>query len=307
MLKLTVGHEGEDFYTIQEALNAVEYNQEAEIVISEGFYKEKLFSDKRNITIKGLGKVTVCWDDGAREIMPDGLKRGTFRSYTAFFSGSYLHLENIRFENTAGPGKTAGQALALYLDCDTALLENVELFSHQDTLFLAPLPQEEREKRGFYGPRCFSDRKLNTVYVKGGSIWGGVDFIFGGADALFENVRIVSNEPGYVSAPCTHRENTGFVFRCCSFENDGLDDGSVYLMRPWRPEGKAMFIDCEYGSHINSRGVCPWPGREAEAALMSFACSSSRFSEKYLIKNEDYLPVLNSFAMKLGIQENRGL
>ena len=100
MLTLTVGRNGEDYYTIQEAIDAVPYNEKAEIIISEGLYREKLFSDKKELCIRGMGKVTISYSDRAKEIMPDGLKRGTFRSYTAFFSGERLKMENIRIENT---------------------------------------------------------------------------------------------------------------------------------------------------------------------------------------------------------------
>ena len=287
MLELTVGHCGEDYYTIQEALDAVPYETEAKITIKEGVYEEKLFSDKRKLTVTGEGKVVIRWADSARTIMPDGLKRGTFRSYTAFFSGHELHLENLRFENNAGRGCDAGQALALYLDAQKAFLENVELYGHQDTLFLAPLPEKEREKRGFYGPRCFSPRTPDRVYVRGGSIYGGVDFIFGGADALFENVRIISNEAGYVCAPSGHADDTGFIFRGCSFEHEDLEDESVYLMRPWRAEGKATFIDCTFSSHINRKGFSPWNGREDEASLASFNVNSAIFGEKHMISDEE--------------------
>ena len=178
-------------------------------------------------------------------------------------------------------------SFALYLDAQKAFLENVELYGHQDTLFLAPLPEKEREKRGFYGPRCFSPRTLNRVYVRGGSIHGGVDFIFGGADALFDNVRIVSNEEGYVAAPSGHADDIGFIFRDCSFEHEDLEDESVYLMRPWRPEGKASFIDCTFSSHINSKGFCPWKGREEEASLASFNVNSAIFGEKHMISDDE--------------------
>ena len=287
MLELTVGHCGEDYYTIQEALDAVPYETEAKITIKEGVYEEKLFADKRKLTVTGEGKVVIRWADSARTIMPDGLKRGTFRSYTAFFSGHELHLENLRFENNAGRGCDAGQALALYLDAQKAFLENVELYGHQDTLFLAPLPEKEREKRGFYGPRCFSPRTPDRVYVRGGSIYGGVDFIFGGADALFENVRIISNEAGYVCAPSGHADDTGFIFRGCSFEHEDLEDESVYLMRPWRAEGKATFIDCTFSSHINRKGFSPWNGREDEASLASFNVNSAIFGEKHMISDDE--------------------
>ena len=285
MLELTVGHCGEDYYTIQEALDAVPYETEAKITIKEGVYEEKLFADKRKLTVTGEGKVVIRWADSARTIMPDGLKRGTFRSYTAFFSGHELHLENLRFENNAGRGCDAGQALALYLDAQKAFLENVELYGHQDTLFLAPLPEKEREKRGFYGPRCFSPRTPDRVYVRGGSIYGGVDFIFGGADALFENVRIISNEAGYVCAPSGHADDTGFIFS--SFEHEDLEDESVYLMRPWRAEGKATFIDCTFSSHINRKGFSPWNGREDEASLASFNVNSAIFGEKHMVSDDE--------------------
>ncbi len=292
MLSLTVGRNGEDYYTIQEAINAVPYNTEAEILISSGRYEEKLFSDKAFLTVKGIGNVVIAYSDGAREILLDGYKRGTFRTYTAFFSGERLYLENLRIENNAGKGEEVGQALALYLDVDRAYLKNVELYGHQDTLFLAPLPEKEREKRGFYGPRCFSSRKLNKVLFENGSITGGVDFIFGGADAVFRGTSIISNEDGYVSAPSGFKRDTGFVFQNCSFRNDGLGNGSVYLMRPWRKEGKSTFLGCTYDSHINDEGFIPWPSLDGEAEEASFKVDSSRFGKRYEMTDGEHMAIL---------------
>ena len=120
--------------------------------------------------VRGEGKVLITYADGAREILGDGRKRGTFRSYTAFFSGERLVLENLTFQNSAGSGKDVGQALALYLDSDEAYLLRVTLLGHQDTLFLAPLPDEEREKRGFYGPRFLLERKSRRTVLEACSI-----------------------------------------------------------------------------------------------------------------------------------------
>ena len=160
MLELTVAKDGSGNYTtIQEALNAVEYRESAIIYIKDGIYKEKLFSDKRDLTLIGEDNVFITFSDSGREILDNGLKRGTFRSYTAFFSGENLVIENVTIHNGAGSGKDVGQAISLYLDVDEAKLTNVRLLANQDTLFLSPLPEEEREKRGFYGPRCFSPRK----------------------------------------------------------------------------------------------------------------------------------------------------
>ena len=89
MLRISVGRNGEDYPTIQEALDSVPYDVEAEIAISEGIYREKIFSDKRSLALKGIGDVVITWSDSARQILDDGRRRGTFRSYTAFFSGSF--------------------------------------------------------------------------------------------------------------------------------------------------------------------------------------------------------------------------
>ena len=56
MYRLIVSKDGYgDYYTLQEAINAVPYNTKAEIVIKEGIYREKIFSDKKDLTIKGEG------------------------------------------------------------------------------------------------------------------------------------------------------------------------------------------------------------------------------------------------------------
>ena len=100
-------------------------------------------------------------------------------------------------------------------------------------------------------------------------------------------MRIISNEAGYVCAPSGHADDTGFIFRGCSFEHEDLEDESVYLMRPWRAEGKATFIDCTFSSHINRKGFSPWNGREDEASLASFNVNSAIFGEKHMISDEE--------------------
>ena len=46
MFRISVGCNGEDYSTIQEAIDAVPYDIPGEIVISEGTYREKIISDK---------------------------------------------------------------------------------------------------------------------------------------------------------------------------------------------------------------------------------------------------------------------
>jgi pectinesterase len=88
----------------------------------------------------------------ALEIHPDGKPYHTFRTATVLVTGKDLTFRRCSFANTAGPGKTAAQAIALYLDGDGIRLEDCILEGHQDTLFLAPLPPKEIQKDGFLGP-----------------------------------------------------------------------------------------------------------------------------------------------------------
>ena len=283
MLRITVGRGDEDYMTVQEAINAVPYNTEAEIIISAGVYREKIFSDKNSLRIKGLGGVYIVWDDGAYEIVDHGKrKRGTFRSYTAFFSGESLQLENITIVNSAGSGSAVGQAVALYLDVASAVLENVSLISFQDTLFLAPLPDEEREKNGFYGPRHLLPRRRTRTIIRDSFISGSVDFIYGGGDALFEDCHIESVESGFVAAPSGKKDWVGFVFLRSSFTSRSLPESSVFLMRPWRPEGKSRFISCSFGPHIDKRGRCEWIGADRDESTFAVIEAGSEDAESIL-------------------------
>lgn len=95
----------------------------------------------------------LVWGDGGKLPHKDGRPTHTFRSYTAFFSGETLCVEDMTIENDAGPGAKAGQAVAAYVDSTRAVFRRVKLLGSQDTLFCAPLPEKEREKDGFLGPR----------------------------------------------------------------------------------------------------------------------------------------------------------
>ena len=58
------------------------------IRVMPGIYHEKLSLTRPNVTIEGAGAspsdTVISFGDYGYEIMPDGIKRGTFRSYTFF-------------------------------------------------------------------------------------------------------------------------------------------------------------------------------------------------------------------------------
>ena len=257
MLTITVAQDGSgDFATISEAVLAVPYDTPAEIVIGPGTYREKLACEKRDITLRGAGmeETRLVWNDAGKLPHPDGRPTHTFRSWTAFFSGERLCVENLTIQNDAGPGARVGQGIAAYVDSARAVFRRVRLLGSQDTLFCAPLPDKEREKDGFLGPRVFAPRRPSVQYYQNCEITGDIDFIFGGADALFEQcvLRSVDETPahgearGYVAAPCTPPDGLGFVFWDCDFVSD-CPAGTVYLGRPWRPHGKTPSSNAAWG------------------------------------------------------------
>ena len=212
----------------------------------------------------------------AKEEMADGSKRGTFRSYTLLVDGNNVHFKNCVFENTAGPGKEVGQAIALYLDGDGITLENCILKGHQDTLFLAPLPDKEIIPGGFIGPKQFTERTRRVFHFKNCVIEGGVDFIFGGGTAYFDECEFVSVEEGYVFAPSTPSDvEVGFVARNCKFTSkNGVADSSCFIARPWRNHGYVKLENCYLGEHINPVGFDDWGKVEAHETMRFYESGS---------------------------------
>lgn len=277
MLNITVAQDGSgQFASITEAVLAVPYDCPAVLHIGPGLYREKLICEKKDITLAGSGPdaTRLVWNDGGRLPHPDGRPTHTFRSYTAFFSGEKLRVENMTIENDAGPGAKVGQAVAAYVDSARAAFYNVRLLGNQDTLFCAPLPEKEREKDGFLGPRGLAPRRASAQYYQHCEIAGDIDFIFGGADALFEQCTVHTVNNGlahsWVTAPSGTAEGLGFVFWDCDFVSDGCPEGSVYLGRPWRPAGKTTVLESRLGAHIAPEGFAGWNDR-TDTALAGFA------------------------------------
>ena len=264
MLELYVGAGG-DFITISEALQAIPYNTKAIVYIAEGIYEEKIFCEKKNITLIGAGpdKTIIKWADYAFKAHPDGRKYGTFRTFTAFFAGRVVTVKNLSILNISGDNRVAGQAIAAYVDAEVANFTNVNFDSYQDTLFCAPLPDKEREVGGFFGPRVYAPRKASFQFYHHCVIAGNIDFIFGGGDVLFHECQIISKslDPtsvGYVAAPSGRKEGAGFVFTKCQFSASNCPKRSVYLARPWREEGKMALLNCYLGDHIHEAGWSAW-------------------------------------------------
>lgn len=273
---ITVAKDGSgDFTSVQEAVNSIpEQNSEPiTIYIKSGTYTELLTINRPYITLEGeeVTSTILTYHNYARMVMEDGTKRGTFRSQSTFIDTHDFTAKNITFENSAGPGRKVGQALAAYVDGDRVYFENCHFLSDQDTLFTGPLPPTVLQKNGFVGPKEFAPRINGRHLYRNCFICGGVDFIFGSATAFFDHCEIYSNSHpesgdtmGYATAASTPEgQEYGYVFSDCKFTSDCPAE-TIYLGRPWRNFAKTVLIRCELGPHIKKDGWNNWNKPEAE-------------------------------------------
>ncbi len=229
-----------------------------EINLPGGRFEEKLHIEASCLRLYGNGTV-ISYDDYARKPFEGDELYGTFRSYSAYFGAKLLYMENLTIENTAGKGEDVGQAVAAYFDCRRAHIKNCVFKGWQDTIFTAPLPEKPVIPNSFKGPNDGKGREPSLLYFENCCIEGDVDFIFGGACAIFENCEIRSLRRGYVAAPSTPKEQKyGYIFRNCRFTGEG----ESYIARPWRKDGACIVIDCELGEHIHPDLWNDWESEE---------------------------------------------
>src|SRR5919199_4257090 len=215
---LVVAADGTGQYkTVQEAINAVPQtttpDNPAVIRVKPGTYKELIYVQRETPFFRLVGedaaRTIITYDLNANLKGPSGLPTGTFRTPTPYIDADDFTAENITFENSAGP---VGQALALRVDGDRVTFRRCRFLGWQDTILLNR------------GRQYFED-----CYIA-----GHVDFIFGGATALFERCHIHCLRDGYITAASTpQHEPFGFVFSHCKITGES-SAVKTYLGRPWR-------------------------------------------------------------------------
>ena len=232
-----------DYTTIQAAVNAVPDYRKAgptRILVRKGIYKEKVViaQSKEKVQLIGEDGAVITYDDYASKPNIFGENKGTSGSGSIYIYSPDFLAENITFENSSGP---VGQAVACHVGADRAVFRRCRFLGFQDTLYT--FGENTRE----YYEDCY--------------IEGTVDFIFGKATAVFNRCTIHSKRSGgFLTAPATPENcKYGYVFYDCKLTADpAVETGSVWLSRPWRPYGKAVFIRCEMGSHIRPEGYNNW-------------------------------------------------
>lgn len=254
-----------DYRTLTEAVAACAAAPEEPVrfFIRHGIYEERPFIELADYIIEGeyRNATVITASVGGRDPWPGEAKTGTFRSQTLFLGGGKAVVRNLTVQNNAGDGAKVGQAVAVYADASRVLMEDVNLYGNQDTLFTAPLPLQEREKNGFRGPRENAPRLDTRQYYQDCTIAGNIDFIFGGANAVFDGCRIVPvrhrSDVSYITAANTPAGKPGYLFAGCTVQGD-CPAGSVYLGRPWRANASVFWLDCALSGEISPAGWDNW-------------------------------------------------
>ncbi len=244
---ITVAKDGSgDFMTIQEAINAVpDYSKKhrTTIMVNGGTYEEKVIvpESKINLSLIGQRGAKVTWGDYAKKDNGFGDICSTSGSSTFYVYANYFECEGMTFENSAG---RVGQAVACLVSSSIAKFKKCRFLGNQDTLYTY--------KEGGY-------QTYEECYIE-----GTVDFIFGKAAAYFDKCEIRSLGNGFVAAPATpENQKFGYIFNECKLTHAAEAD-SVYLARPWKPYGQAIYVNCTEEGHITATGWNNWRNADNE-------------------------------------------
>ena len=265
------------------------------LLLDDGIYNEKVVILKNKITIKALNKnkAIIQNNDYYHKIMENNNECNTFGTYTMFIGGDDIILDGLTIKNTSTPSNVYGQAVALHANGNRFLCNECLIESAQDTLFTGPLPDDLIKRySNFHKPFILESKKTHQVY-KNCTIIGDVDYIFGGATALFINCNLItlnnnSKSPAFISAP-SHDYSLpfGYLFYACKITNHK----QTFLARPWRDYGCVAFIENEIDDNIINEGFNKWDNTNRDKTARFFEYTktpnSSRVSwSKQLTKDE---------------------
>lgn len=186
-----------------------------------------------------------------------------------------FELAGVTVENTSPHTSATGQAVALETEGDKTHIDDVRLISRQDTFYL----------------KTSSASTIARAYISNAYIEGDVDFVFGRASAVFENVTFKSvsdrSSSSYVFAPSTVAKNPyGFLAVNCTFTTDSGFSGSALLGRSWdegassgyvagsTPNGQLVIRDSAISAGF--RGSAPWGTAATSKRVYSGNANSSR-------------------------------
>ncbi|MFC0558284.1 pectinesterase family protein [Halalkalibacter alkalisediminis] len=161
----------------------------------------------------------ITYDYYAGKQKDCGKLYGTSGSASMYVFADDFKAENLTIENSFDYALDVNgkQAVAAYTSGRRMIFKHVRFLGHQDTLYANSGTQ--------YFYKCY--------------MRGNVDFIFGAAQAVFEECEIESLDRGlevngYVTAASTSRhQEYGYLFLRCKLTSNAQDH-TVYLGRTWQ-------------------------------------------------------------------------
>ncbi|XP_073364143.1 probable pectinesterase 66 [Aegilops tauschii subsp. strangulata] len=265
-------HGGGDYWTVQSAVDAVPYSnsQWVRIYVKQGSYREKVTipSQKGFILLQGDGSFNT-------DINFDGHGYGTDAPGIAAITGRHrrnltdisptytsatftVHADNfvarnIAFKNTFSGGHPA---VAVLIDGDKGAFYDCAFHGFQDTLC-------DLMGRNYFR-RCLVE--------------GGVDFIFGYGQSIYEDCTLMSNMPAWSQHPgwvTAHGRaggrNAALVFK------GGMITGSgrQYLGRAWNEQATVVFYQVNMAGIVVPQGWDKWtPGQDvSQVTFAEVGCS----------------------------------
>ncbi|KAI5672393.1 hypothetical protein M9H77_12757 [Catharanthus roseus] len=228
------------FRTIQSAIDSIppNNNQWVRIFIKAGKYREQIHIpyEKPYIYLQGEGmkSTIVCFDR----------HDSTSTSGTFISLADNIVVERITFMNSynyplMNNKNPITQAVAAMISGDKCVFYRCAFIGLQDTLW------------------DVSGRH----YFKFCVIKGGIDFIFGSGQSIYEGCKIVVateslKGPGYITAQSrsSPTESNGFVFKNCGIDGNGL----TFLGRAWGPYARVLFYACSMSNIIVPEGWESW-------------------------------------------------
>ncbi|TWT88179.1 Pectinesterase A precursor [Pseudobythopirellula maris] len=237
---------GGEFRTPQEAIDAApsDNSDRTTIRLGPGVYTGQVVVPPHKINLTLVGESRADSIVSYALTTHDPRPAGVLRSYAGcglVVLADGFRCENLTVRQVAGDH---GQAIALRIDGDRAVVRNCDLLGWQDTV---------RLERGRH-------------YLSDCRIEGRVDYVYGGATAWLEGCTLHTKGEGFITAASTPRGQAwGYVFHRCVLT--GTKPESVYLGRPWRPWASVTFLDCEMAESVRPVGWDNWRSPDNERTV----------------------------------------
>ncbi|MBC3766998.1 pectinesterase family protein [Neptunicella marina] len=238
--QLLVAQDGSaDYTSIQDAINDTKSfpDKQIQIRIKNGIYHEKVNLYAWNPRVALIGeskdKTIIEFADHFKHINKG--RNSTFLTATLEVNADDTLIKNLTIKNNAGP---VGQAIALAVNANRVVVDNVAIIGNQDSLYVSG--------------------EGNLQLFKNCYVEGTTDFIFGNASAVFDHCHIHAKSSSYITAASTDDNAPfGLVFLHNKVTlGNGIDQ--VYLGRPWRPYAQTVWIDSQLPAGIHPEGWHDW-------------------------------------------------